>query len=318
VRIIFVSHNIFGINCLDEIIHRKGNVIAIFTVDDSSSMKISDYTSFERIAEENNILLYKIKKLSESDLLQIRNLKPDIIFVIGWSQLIPNELLNVPDKGCIGMHPTLLPRGRGRAPINWALIKGMEKTGLTMFYLSEGADTGDIIGQEEIQIALEDDAASLYEKVIVSGRHLISEFLPKLENEKAPRIKQDGKLATVWPKRNPDDGLIDWNKSPMEIYNWIRGLTHPYPGAFTFLRNKKVFILSSKYINKKVCAEPGTIIKISEDGLVVSAWEKGLLLTKIQPENKEIMSAMEFAEVYNIKVGDRFQNRFRILLEGQE
>jgi len=314
-KIIFISHNLFGINCLDEILNNGGNVIAVWTIDKSLSNNISDYASFEDITNKYCVPLYKSKKIDDAAIAKIRELNPDMIFVFGWSQLLPNELLNIPPKGCIGMHPTLLPRGRGRAAIPWALIKGLDKTGLTLFYLSEGADTGDIIGQKEIAIEFEDCAESLYNKVISAGRNLISEYLPKLESDATPRIKQDEKSATLWPKRIPDDGLIDWNKSPIEIYNWIRGLSHPYPGAFSYYKNKKICIYSAKYVDKLSNVEPGTIMEISEQGLMVSAWEYAILINKIQPEDDNILTAIDFANKYNVKTGDKFQNRFKLIIE---
>lgn len=314
-KIILISHNMFGVNCLDEILNNGGNVTAVWTIDKSLSTNISDYAEFEDITQKCRVPLYESKKIDDTAIAKIQELNPDIIFVFGWSQLLPNELLNIPPKGCIGMHPTLLPRGRGRAAIPWALIKGLDKTGLTMFYLSEGADTGDIIGQKEIAIEFEDNAESLYNKVISAGRNLISEHLPKFENDTAPRIKQDDKKATLWPKRRPDDGLIDWNKSPIEIYNWIRGLSHPYPGAFSYYKNKKIYIYSAKYVDNLSNVESGTIIEVSEQGLLVSAWEYAILINKIQPEDDKILTAIDFANKYNVEIGDKFQNRFKQIVE---
>jgi len=309
VRIVFISHNLFGINCLDEILKKGGDVVAVWTIDDSASRNISDYATFDDITKTNNIPLYKIKKIDETAINEIQKQKPDIIFVFGWSQLLSNTLLKLPPKGCIGMHPTLLPRGRGRAAIPWALIKGLDKTGLTLFYLGEGADTGDIIGQKEIILDFTDDATSLYEKVILAGRDLISEFLPKLNRDTAPRIKQNENDATFWPKRIPDDGLIDWNKSSMELYNWIRGLTHPYPGAFTFYKNKRIYIFSAKYVDIKSNVEPATILSVSEGGLLISTWEHAILVDDLQMENGNIMSALDFVRENNMKIGEKFQNK---------
>ena len=298
-KILYISHNLFGLNCLHEILDNGGDVIAIWTIDQSLSSNISDYVEFDDVAKEYHIPLHKCRKIDEAAIAQIKELNPDIIFVFGWSQLLPNELLDLPAKGCIGMHPTLLPKGRGRAAIPWALIKGHTKTGLTMFYLSEGADTGDIIGQKEIIIDFEDNARTLYSKVILAGGVLISEYLPQLENDSAPRIKQDDQDATIWPKRIPEDGLIDWTKSSLEIYNWIRGLAPPYPGAFTYYLNEKVHIYSAKCVDRISNVEPGTIIEVSEEGLLISAWESAILITS-------------FGSMDKIQVGEKFQKKSTI------
>ncbi len=166
-KILFVSFDEIGLRCLEKIIELNADVVGIFTFPDEYGKVLSGNVSFDFIAEKHNIPILKNKNINHSETLNlISSFKPDISFVIGWPQLVKSEFICLAPKGCIGMHPTLLPKHRGRAPIPWAFIMGLKKTGVTMFYIDEGTDTGDIIAQEEIEILFHDDAKSLYDKIL--------------------------------------------------------------------------------------------------------------------------------------------------------
>jgi methionyl-tRNA formyltransferase len=180
--------------------------------------------------------------------------------VIGWSQLLKKEIIEIPQLGVIGTHPTELPKYRGRAPIPWSIIKGLKKSALTFFYIQEGIDDGDIILQKQFDIADVDDATSVYEKMTVLGKKMLSEILPLLESNKITSKKQNSELFIEnWPKRTPLDGKINWSKSAKEIHNLIRATTFPYPGAYTFFKNKKLIIWKSR-LDTSIIQEPGKII----------------------------------------------------------
>lgn len=172
-----------------------------------------------------------------SDEKVLRELMPDIIFVVGWRYKIPKEQYSIPSKGTIVFHDSLLPKYRGFAPTNWAIINGETKTGATMFYIDEGIDSGDIIGQAEIPITLDDDAKTVETKVTSAYVGLLETYLPLIKADRVNRKPQDGRQATYTCKRIPEDGLIDWGKSTRKILNLIRGTTDPYPGAFTYLHD---------------------------------------------------------------------------------
>jgi len=166
----------------------------------------------------------------------------DWLFIIGWSQIVSNQVLNSPKSGCIGMHPTLLPVGRGRAAIPWAIIKGLDKTGVTMFVMDEGVDTGDILGQIEIPIKSDTTATDLYNKVTDAHIDLISEIFPLLKSDNYSIHVQDESQATYWEGRTPADGQLDSSMTINEADALIRGTTHPYPGAY-YIKDKEKFII---------------------------------------------------------------------------
>lgn len=242
-RIIFVGTVDFSRHCLQQVLECGGNVVAVFTLAKEDASFHSDYVDLSDVASRHGAPVYRIKNINEPKSLElISSLQPDVIFVFGWSKLIAKQVLEIPSKGCIGTHPALLPKNRGRHPIIWALVEGLRESGLTFFYMDEGADSGDILWQKSLQIFLEDDAGSLYEKIKALASEAIREFLPRLEQGTAPRIPQDHSRATYWRKRTEKDGEIDWSEPAMKIYNLIRGLTHPYVGAHTYSPGRTVKI----------------------------------------------------------------------------
>jgi len=290
-RLIFVSFDEIGWYCLKEILEQKANVVGIFTLRDDLRIKMSGNKPFDDLAKKYNIPLFKVKNINDSEVLKIINeLEPDISFVIGWSQLVKEDFIALAKYTCVGMHPTLLPKHRGRAPLPWAIIFGLKKTGVTMFHISLDADNGDIIDQEEIEIEFEDDAFTLYKKALDAHVRLIRKNLPLLLEKKAPRIKQDEKRASYWHKRVPMDGIIDWNTRARNLYDWIRALTKPYPGAFTYYDDKKLIIWKSILLDEvKIYPVAGKIIDIDQEGLIVSTGEGTLKLTSIEFEDINIL-----------------------------
>ncbi|MBZ0156303.1 MAG: methionyl-tRNA formyltransferase [Alphaproteobacteria bacterium] len=264
IRTVYISNGENGWHVLQEILrnHPAFEVQAVFTTPPPESEEsISGYRSFRDLAEAFSLPLFEVK--NSASLRNIISLSPDIIFCIGWSRLLPKDILAVPPLGAIGMHPTLLPEGRGRAPIPWAIIKGMSRSGVTMFYLDEGVDSGDIIVQKEFEIRFEDDAASVYFKAVSAMVGLAREYLPLLAEGQAHRKEQEEAKASWWERRTPEDGCIDWSKSVLENYNFIRALTRPYPGAFTYHRKTKVRLWKSAPRDSGGRSKPGVILDVN-------------------------------------------------------
>ena len=242
-RIVFVGTVEFSQHCLKEVLKNGGNVVAVYTLRKSNAGFHSDYTDLSNVAIRYQIPHYEVENINDSTVMtQLRSLAPDVIFVFGWSQLISKEILDIPPLGCVGSHPALLPKNRGRHPLIWALIEGLKESGLTFFYLDVGVDSGDILWQRSFPIIDQDDASSLYEKIKILASEAIREFLPQLEKGTAPRIPQDQSLATYWPKRTESDGEINWSMPTQKIYNLVRALAKPYPGAHTYIHNEKMLI----------------------------------------------------------------------------
>jgi len=251
---------------------------------------------FDGLTRNNGVPLVKVRNINDEEHVErILSLAPDLILVIGWTQLVKAPILRIPRHGCIGFHASLLPRYRGRAPVNWAIINGEEKTGNTMLLLEEGVDNGDIIAQREISIGLEDTCGSIYDRVAETEFEMLDEVLPLIREGRMPRKRQDARLVTVMPRRRPEDGLIHWNWPAFRVYNWVRALTHPYPGAFTWLPGGRVFVW-------KATLPAGTLREIApgemlySDGRLLAGTGQGpLFLDRLQMEGEEETSGAAFA-----------------------
>lgn len=253
-RIVFIGAERAGLTCLQKLIELKKDVVAVFTADDILKPKIADFIHFD--GKAGNIPLYKIQSTKSPHVVaQIKSFAPDLIIVISWSQIVQKEILNCVPRGCISIHYSLLPERRGGAPLNWAIIDGFKKSGITLFYLDEGIDTGDIIAQKEFEISKTDTPKELLDKICILAPQIIKENIDAIEDSTAKRIKQDDKKATYTRSRKPEDGLIDWNKSIKEIYNFIRALALPYPCAFTYLGDKKMTMLKATIKEDKLYIE---------------------------------------------------------------
>jgi methionyl-tRNA formyltransferase len=229
------------------LIERGDNVLGFVTLDADSMSKISGATDLTQLASDAQIPTLRVPNINQPESVQwIRQHRPDLLLVVGWTQLLKSELLRVPRLACLGFHASLLPKYRGRAPVNWAIINGERVTGNSMIVLEPEADSGDIVAQRTIPITDEDNCKTIYEKVGLSEVEMIDEVLPLIQKGILPRRKQDDREATVMPKRRPQDGVIDWKRSTKEIYNWVRGLTDPYPGAFSFLNGEKIWIWAAR------------------------------------------------------------------------
>jgi methionyl-tRNA formyltransferase len=270
-RIVFVGAVDFSRHCLQEVLRNGGQVVGVVTLDRRFASFNADYADLSDVAKIHKIPIYKIERISDPQTVGlIRSLKPDVLFVFGWSQLIPKEILEIPLKGCIGTHPALLPRNRGRHPLIWALVEGLKESGMTFFYLDEGADSGDILWQKAFPITLEDDAGTLYQKIKELASEAIPVFLRQLENGTAPRTPQNHSRATYWRKRGEKDGEIRWDASSMEIYNLIRALTHPYVGAHTYWGDHKVIVWKGRLEGAlEEASAPGKVLARTPDGLRV-------------------------------------------------
>lgn len=307
-RVVFITHNELGMACLEELDVLGAEICAIFTRLQQSD--IADQIDLSSFADEREIPLHRVESVNTDPVAkQIASLEPDLLFVVGWSRLVEARVLAIPDVAALGMHPSPLPRGRGRAPLAWSLIKGLDETSLSFFHLVEEADAGDIVGQRPIPIDRDDDASTLYEKMVDAGRELVRKYYPRFERGEIPRTSQNDDEATWWPKRRPHHGRIDWNTAPEAVYNWIRGQTHPYPGAFSFLGGRRVTVWAANPPTaERAFCEPGEILYRDGEALGVGAWEGVVELTRVQVGDDDDISGGELLEQYNIACGDVFEN----------
>lgn len=232
-KIAFATCVQLGLSCIEEVHNIGGEFDLFITLKDSLSKKKSGRVYLDEIAEDNDVPLLKINHINDDIVIDtLKEYNIDWLFIIGWSQIANKEVLNAPKKGCIGMHPTLLPEGRGRAAIPWAILKGLPKTGVTMFKLDDGVDTGSVIAQETIELSNDITATTLYKLVNQAHTKLISDNWQDIVNDNMVLVPQDHSKATIWPGRKPEDGEITSEMTMSQADALVRAVTHPYPGSF--------------------------------------------------------------------------------------
>lgn len=245
-RIAFCTCVQIGLSCIEAIIEDGGRFDLLLTLHDNKSKKKSGRIYLDEIALSTSTPLYKLNHINDPDVAEVlREQKIDWLFIIGWSQIASPEVLEVPRKGIIGAHPTLLPMGRGRAAVPWAIIKGLEKTGVTFFKMDEGVDTGPILDQYEISLGPLETATELYAKVNDAHVQLIRQIWPKLKADSVVGQIQDEDLASYWVGRTPADGELSQSMTIREVDRLVRATTHPYPGAYIMLDSSTKLIIWS-------------------------------------------------------------------------
>lgn len=228
----FVTCVQLGVDVLEEILKVGGSVDAIVTLNDDIATEKSGRAQLDSMASRHNAALHKTSNINDSLTIRwIEELGLDWLFIIGWSQIAGEQILSIPRYGCLGMHPTLLPEGRGRASVPWAILKGLDKTGVTLFKLDNGVDTGPILDQVEILVDPEETASTLYMKVLLAHRQLIRGNWTAITQGAIAYSQQDETRATIWPGRRPEDGRILRRMTVAQVDTLVRAVTAPYPGA---------------------------------------------------------------------------------------
>lgn len=248
----FVTCVQLGLSCMEAIYKVGGELEFVISTLDEQGKHKSGRVYLDDFCEKNSVQLHKSSHINNQDCIDlISESDIDWLFIIGWSQIAGSAILKAPNKGVLGIHPTLLPEGRGRAAIPWAILKGLDKTGVTLFKLDEGVDTGEIVSQLQIPLNSETTAATLYESVNQAHVSLIESVFNELKNDTVTLIKQDEDKATVWPGRKPEEGEIDLTGSVVSAERLVRAVTHPYPGAFVHIGTDKYIVWKSKIVNAK-------------------------------------------------------------------
>lgn len=291
-KILFIGTVEFSYRALEKLIGLNAEIIGVCTKEMSDFN--SDFADLTILCNKNSILIKYLEDINSAENLNwINNLSPDIIFCFGWSSLIKKELLSLASMGIVGYHPAALPQNRGRHPLIWALALGLKKSASTFFFMQEGADDGDILSQKEFEILYEDDAKSLYNKVINIALNQIEEFLPKLQNNSFQRAKQDHNLANTWRKRGKEDGKIDFRMTSNAIYNLVRALTKPYVGAHIEYKRQDISIWKVEEINfDKNNIEFGKVLKNNGKSITVKTYDSAIKI--IEHDFKELPKVGEY------------------------
>ncbi|HEU0245723.1 MAG TPA: methionyl-tRNA formyltransferase [Gaiellaceae bacterium] len=289
-RTVWVSFDTMGRDCLEAAAEAGAEIVGVVTHPGPIDPSRSGQCSFDEVATGLGATLHETLDVNaETTLDEVRGLDPELIFVVGWSQLVRDPFIALAREGVFGMHPTLLPRHRGRAPIPWAILSGLARTGVTLFEIVDAtADSGAIVGQAVVDIAPDETATTLFERLAEVHVELVREYVPQLIARTAPRIRQDPGRASTWPKRVPADGIIDWDTRAPYLYDWVRAQTRPYPGAFTYVGDEKVVVWSARPVELAESAPSGTIVAIRPDGPVVACGEGGLLLEDVETQAPEL------------------------------
>ncbi|MGL4393460.1 MAG: methionyl-tRNA formyltransferase [Fusobacteriaceae bacterium] len=303
-KIVFIGTVTSSYVALEEMLKLGTKIEAVFTMKNNKFN--SDYANLVPICKEYNIKVYEIENINdEENIFIIKNIEPDFIFVIGISQIIKKEIISLAKKYCIGLHPSLLPKNRGRAVLGWTILQEEKKTGITLFKIEEGVDSGEIIFQEEILLDKTENIESLSIKILKSLRNIIKLQLKNILEEKIILKKQDEKEATYCAIRTPGDSKINWNDSAKNIEKLIRASSKPYQGAFSYHKRKKIIIWDAEIVKKdNWLGLPGQRVEILKDvGVKVKTGNGLLLLKKISYDHKE-MDSWELFKIPGKKFDD--------------
>ena len=239
---------------------------------------------------------------------QLKDIAPDAIVVVAYGQILPESILQIPRLGCINVHASLLPKYRGAAPIQWAIIQGENETGVTTMFMDKGMDTGDILFQKTVPIEEEDTAGTLHDKLAFEGAELLLQTLQNLEQGRIMPTSQNHDAATYAPLLKKKDGAIDWQEPAFRIYNKVRGL-FPWPGAYTYFQGKTLKLLQVKVeqeLEGVALLAPGTVVALdSVSGPAIVTGEGYIRILEVQPENKKPMRCSDFCRGYHLAVGNK-------------
>jgi UDP-4-amino-4-deoxy-L-arabinose formyltransferase/UDP-glucuronic acid dehydrogenase (UDP-4-keto-hexauronic acid decarboxylating) len=280
--VVFAYHNI-GIVGLEVLVQEKFDIRAIFSHLDDPGENIW-FGSVAEWAKKNQIPVYCPQNVNTPEWIDmIRRTSPEVIFSFYYRNLLSQDILKIPSTGSFNLHGSFLPAYRGRCPVNWVLVNGEQRTGVTLHHMVEWPDAGDIVGQKEVRIEFEDTAYTLYQKLCVKARELLEELLPLIKKGIAPRLAQNLEQGSYYGGRRPVDGKIDWSWPVMQIYNLVRAVTKPYPGAFTHLpEGEKLFIWWALPEKGSVSECPVGAIEFEKNNVYVKASDGRLRLLDIE------------------------------------
>jgi len=295
-KIVFFGSSEFAVPSLKMLLGSQHRVSTVVTQPDRKKGRNlkTQPTPLKNALTSKDIPIHQPETIKNAATVKyLKSLSADLFVVVAFGQILPEEILSIPKFYSINLHASLLPKYRGAAPINWAVIKGEAKTGLSIIRMTEKMDAGDIILQRKVPIESEDTSDTLQHKLAELGGVLLLDAVRFIEMDKITFKRQSQRAVTFAPKLKKEDGAIDWQKNAKEIHNQIRGLL-PWPGAFTFLDKKMLKIWKSETLNASQKPEPGKITDIRNDGFIVGCGKNYLIIKEVQIEGKKRMSAVDF------------------------
>jgi methionyl-tRNA formyltransferase len=308
VRTIIVGNRKLARQLLLHAVKNDWNIVGAVIPNKRLAAEQANFKPVEDIIEGTECQLHRTEDINAGETVTwLRERAPDLCLCGGWSQIIDERVLNVPDQGFLGLHSSRLPEGRGGAPVNWGIINGNSGIWISVFYYVSGVDAGDVLAQGSVPVEERDDVRTVFDRLAVKACELVGSVHDNLVAERPDPEPQALTDATYRPRRQPQDGLIDWERSPHAQYDWIRAQTEPYPGAYTFHNRRRLTVWQAHPIeedhNKVV---PGTVIRINTgDGVDVCTGDGAIRLTRVQREEHPPRWADEYAVATGVKVGDR-------------
>jgi methionyl-tRNA formyltransferase len=297
-RIGWIGFHMEGIPALEAILQQGTRVQAVITLKPESAAKRSGAADYQTLCRRFSLPLHEVTNINEPGSIELlRKMDLDLLIVLGWTQILKPEALRTAKIGVIGAHASLLPRNRGRAPVNWVILRGEQQTGNSLIWLAEHVDSGDIIDQTIIPITPYDTCATIYQRVADSNKEMILKTITKLMKGERPGKPQKSSNEILLPGRRPQDGAIDWAKPSGEIYNFVRALTRPYPGAFSYLDDERWLIWQCALVpgEPSFNANPGQIIGPvyspveSACGQWVNCGNGAVILLEVQRSNGQVL-----------------------------
>lgn len=307
-RIIILGNREHSKQILRALLDKDWNIVGAIGAAKQGQNEQSGYASFADICENEDINLVTTDDISDSSVKSLyRETSPDICICCGWTQIIPESILDFPTWGTVGLHLSPLPEGRGGAPVNWQIIHGNDEVTATLFQFVPEVDHGDIIGQSSVPLEQRDDISTVYPKLTMKSIDLLDEFLTDISNGNVNLDPQTYDNATYYPQRKPKDGLVDWDHSPITQWNWIRAQTKPYPGAFTFYEGRKLTVWEAVVPdNQRTVGERGEVKKIEQGtGMQVYTGDGVITLQRVQYDGLPAMWADEFGKRLGVEPGDK-------------
>lgn len=304
-RIVFMGTPEIATPSLKRLISDGHDVCAVVTQPDrpkGRGKKLS-FSPVKDLALDYGIEVLQPQKASQEDFLnRLYEIKPDLIVVIAFGQILKKDILDLPKYGCINVHVSLLPKYRGAAPINWAIINGESKTGITTMFMDEGLDTGDIIMAKEFDLDSEINAGQLHDIMMEEGAEILSQTIRAIEEGSASRTSQNGKESSYAPMMDRNLGHIDFNKPAIDVHNLVRG-TVPWPGAWCNSPYGKIKVWKTNVGDKDSKEKAGTILSVGKQGIEVACGKGTILIEEIQMPNKKRMPVSEYVKGNSIEVG---------------
>ena len=306
-RIVFMGTPDFAAASLKKLIDEKADVVGVFTQPDKPKgrgMEMS-FSPVKTLALENNIPVYQPVKMRDGTAYeQIKALHPDILVVVAYGRILPDDILALPKFGAVNVHGSLLPKYRGAAPIQWSVLNGDKITGVTTMYLASEMDTGDIIYTAETEIGEKETSGELFDRLMEMGAELLVKTLNDIENGTAPRIPQDHSQASYVGQLDKSVCPIDFNRSPRQVLKWIYGL-QPWPVATMELEGKVYRVFGADYTSATTGKTPGAVVSTGEQGIEIACKDgETIMITEIQAPGKKRMKSADFLRGHKIKVED--------------